>query len=256
MNRSLRFGVLILLTIYASTSLVACANNTLQMTDRDVLIPSVRVSLPVVPKPESGDQAEATWSGVTLDGEVSYLLTGEDRQTLPAAEQVSLDKVTVAGPATVKTRARALDVTATARTGLAIGDAFTLEPVVGIQVVNVDLELVSPTVQGTDVSTSGGIIVGDDGSGKFAAYQPVGALDGAWFKDGLQHTGVVEVHLVVNDHGPLIEGRSADMLSTYRGGCSSESIPAPMPHTARADGKPGPNQCRLVQFSIFTAAGS
>ena len=160
MNRFFRFGLLITLTIYASTSLVACANNTLQMTDRDVLIPSVRMSLPVVPKPETGEQAEATWSGVTLDGEVSYLLTGEDRQTVPAAEQVALDKVTVAGPATVKTRARALDVTATARTGLAVGDTFTLEPVAGIQVVNVELELVSPTGQGTDVSTSGGFIVG------------------------------------------------------------------------------------------------
>ena len=102
-----------------------------------------------------------------------------------------------------------------------------------------------------DVGYAGGIIVGGDGIGSFAAYQPVGALNGAWFNDGLQHTDGVEVHLVVNDHGPAIEGRTADMLSTYRGGCTNESIPAPMPTTARAQGTPGPNQCRLVQFSIF-----
>ena len=66
----------------------------------------------------------------------------------------------------------------------------------------------------------------------------------------------IEVHLVLNDHGPVIEGRTADMLSTYRGGCTTESIPAPMPASARASGTPGPNQCRLVQFSIFKPAGS
>ena len=102
----------------------------------------------------------------------------------------------------------------------------------------------------------GGIIVGSDGSGHFAAYQPVGALNGAWFKDGLQQTDEVEVHLVVNDHGPAIEGRVADMLSTYRGGCTTDSIPAPMPASARAQGTPGPNQCRLVQFSIFEPGDS
>ena len=107
-----------------------------------------------------------------------------------------------------------------------------------------------------DVGYAGGIIVGGDGSGSFAAYQPVGDLDGAWFKDGLKRTDDVEVHLVVNDHGPVIEDRVADMLSTYRGGCTNESIPAPMPASARAQGTPGPNQCRLVQFSIFEPDGN
>ncbi len=105
-----------------------------------------------------------------------------------------------------------------------------------------------------DVGYAGGIIVSGDGVGNFAAYQSVGALNGAWFKDGLQRTDDVEVHLVVNDHGPVIEGQAANMLSTYRGGCTNESIPAPMPASARAQGTPGPNQCRLVQFSIFEPA--
>ena len=30
--------------------------------------------------------------------------------------------------------------------------------------------------------------------------------------------------------------------------------PAPMPASARADGTPGPNACKLVQFSIFEPA--
>jgi hypothetical protein len=41
------------------------------------------------------------------------------------------------------------------------------------------------------------------------------------------------------------------MLNTYRGGCSDESLPPPFPDTAKSDGEPGPNTCRLVQFTVF-----
>lgn len=102
-----------------------------------------------------------------------------------------------------------------------------------------------------DVGYAGGIIPGENGMGSFAAFQPMGKLNGAWFSDGLKGTDNLEVHLVINDHGPAIDGMTGEMLSTYRAGCTDESIPAPMPATARADGTAGPNQCRLVQFSIF-----
>jgi hypothetical protein len=107
-----------------------------------------------------------------------------------------------------------------------------------------------------DVGYAGGMIVSENGAGNFTAYQPIGTLAGAWFADGLQSTDQVEIHLVVNDHGPVIEGQAADMLSTYRGGCTDASIPGPMPASARAQGMPGPNQCRLVQFSIFQPDGA
>ncbi|MCP4385287.1 MAG: hypothetical protein GY798_28400 [Hyphomicrobiales bacterium] len=103
----------------------------------------------------------------------------------------------------------------------------------------------------SDVGYAGGIIVGEDGTGSFAWYQQAGELDGPWFGYGLNDPTSAEVHLVINDHGPAIEGRVADMLSTYRDGCMDESIPGPMPATARAQGEPGPNQCRLVQFTVF-----
>ena len=102
-----------------------------------------------------------------------------------------------------------------------------------------------------DVGYAGGIIPGENGMGSFAAFQPMGKLNGSWFSDGLMGTDNLEVHLVINDHGPAIEGMTGEMLSTYRAGCTDESIPGPMPATARADGTAGPNQCRLVQFSIF-----
>ncbi|MGH1417722.1 MAG: hypothetical protein ACRBCJ_02580 [Hyphomicrobiaceae bacterium] len=106
-------------------------------------------------------------------------------------------------------------------------------------------------VVSSDVGYAGGIIAAKDGSGHFAAYQSTGKLSGAWFNNGLKSPTNAEVHLVVNDHGPLIANRTADMLSTYRGGCTDVSIPKPMPGTARADGTPGPNTCRLWQHAIF-----
>ena len=102
-----------------------------------------------------------------------------------------------------------------------------------------------------DVGYLDGILVGPEGTASFNGFQAVGPLQGAWFSDGLKGTDGVEVHLVVNDHGPMIEGIVGEMLTTYRAGCTDESIPKPMPASARRQGTPGPNACRLVQFSIF-----
>ena len=107
-----------------------------------------------------------------------------------------------------------------------------------------------------DVGWADGVIVGDDGQASFAFHQPEGALTGAWFGGGLETASEAEVHLVVNDHGPLIEGRERAMLTSYRDGCKDDSIPGPMPATARADGEAGPNVCRLVQTAIFKLPAS
>lgn len=103
----------------------------------------------------------------------------------------------------------------------------------------------------SDVGYAGGIIAGKGGSGQFSAYQAKGELSGPWFGNGLKAPDKAEVHLVINDHGSVIANRVADMLSTYRGGCTDVSIPKPMPSTARADGMPGPNICRLWQHAVF-----
>ncbi len=103
----------------------------------------------------------------------------------------------------------------------------------------------------SDVGYAGGVIVDENGDARFAYHQTEGALNGGWFGAGLKASDAAEVHLVVNDHGPVIEGRVDQMLATYRDGCTDESIPAPMPDTARAQGEAGPNQCRLMQFAVF-----
>ncbi|MEM1129001.1 MAG: hypothetical protein AAGH83_00615 [Pseudomonadota bacterium] len=103
-----------------------------------------------------------------------------------------------------------------------------------------------------DVGYAGGVIVGDDGTARFAWHQPEGDLTNAWFGRGMEQSHAAEIHVVVNDHGPLLEGRESEMLGSYRDGCKDDSIPGPMPATARADGEAGPNVCRLMQTAVFT----
>lgn len=103
----------------------------------------------------------------------------------------------------------------------------------------------------SDVAYAGGAIADAAGEVAFTHYQPLGQFQNGFFDNGLMRTDGIEIHLVLNDHGPLIEGRAFEMLTTYRGGCSEDSIPAAMPASARAQGDAGPNQCRLVQFAQF-----
>ncbi len=102
-----------------------------------------------------------------------------------------------------------------------------------------------------DVGYADGLIAGPDGNGQFTAFRPLGALPQAWLGTGFEDPWGSEIHLVINDHGPLIAGREAEMTGSYRGGCTDQSIPAIMPATARADGAAGPNACKLVQDVIF-----
>ena len=103
----------------------------------------------------------------------------------------------------------------------------------------------------SDAGFAGGVIAAKDGSASFAHFQPQGALVNGWFGAGLNDVSTSEIHLVVKDHGPLIEGRVADMLSTFRDACRTDSIPAAFPEIAFADGEEGPNTCALVQHTAF-----
>ncbi|HXF64683.1 MAG TPA: hypothetical protein VNK95_23845 [Caldilineaceae bacterium] len=94
-------------------------------------------------------------------------------------------------------------------------------------------------------------IIAETEEGFFAVHMPVGSLADGWFGNGFIHSQTAEIHLVINDHGPLIPEMASNMLNTYRGGCSDESLPPPFPDTAKADGEPGPNTCRLIQSAIF-----
>lgn len=109
------------------------------------------------------------------------------------------------------------------------------------------------TIVKSDVTYGGGVIVNAAGEASFSWHQTEGDFANGWFADGLIEADSAEIHLVINDHGPLLEGRAFDMLNSYRGGCTTESIPGPMPAIAHTKGEAGPNQCRLMQFAIFKA---
>jgi len=107
----------------------------------------------------------------------------------------------------------------------------------------------------SDVGYGDGLIAGEDGSGTFTTHREKGEIPQAWIGTGLLTPKTAEIHLVVHDHGPLIDGREAEMIGTFRGGCTEESLSKMAPDTARADGEPGPNTCKLVQDVIFMQSG-
>lgn len=102
-----------------------------------------------------------------------------------------------------------------------------------------------------EVTYAGGQIIGENGEASFSWQLPAGEAPNPWFGHGFTNPLGAEVHIVLNDHGPVIPEIRENMLSTYRGGCTDESLPAAFPATAKADGQPGPNTCRLFQVVIF-----
>ena len=107
-----------------------------------------------------------------------------------------------------------------------------------------------------DVGYAGGAFADADGKLKLSHFQANGALSHSWFGRGLTDNAAAEVHLIVQDHGPVIPGREAEMLGNYRGGCTDASIPGPMPDSARAMGNVGPYTCAMVQDVIFVAGAA
>ncbi|MEL7526253.1 MAG: hypothetical protein AAFN16_10810 [Pseudomonadota bacterium] len=106
---------------------------------------------------------------------------------------------------------------------------------------------------GTQIVYADGVVNAPDGSADFAAYLPAGSVSGGWYAQRFDRPETSEIHLVLNDHGPLLPDIAASMLTSYRGGCRDDSLPPPFPDTAKADGTAGPNACRLIQDAIFTA---
>jgi hypothetical protein len=104
-----------------------------------------------------------------------------------------------------------------------------------------------------DVTQADSILVGEAGEMEFAGFLAAGSIDAddAWFGNGFANPLSAEIHVTINDHGPLIPGMASTMLNTYRGGCQDEGLPGAFPPTAIGDGELGPNTCRLVQFAIF-----
>jgi len=102
-----------------------------------------------------------------------------------------------------------------------------------------------------EVTYADSILASEEGKMEFAAYLATGDVPEAWFGNGLTNPLGAEVQVIINDHGPFIPDIVDNMLNSYRGGCTDESLPPPFPDTAKSDGEPGPNTCKLIQFAVF-----
>jgi hypothetical protein len=104
----------------------------------------------------------------------------------------------------------------------------------------------------SQVTYGTGHVAGSGGIGGFGGHLAAGPLPAGWLPhQGLDDPLGAEIHLVLNDHGPKLADYMPGMIRTYRAGCTDESLPAIFPTSAKADGEPGPNTCRLWQVAVF-----
>lgn len=108
-------------------------------------------------------------------------------------------------------------------------------------------------VDGTksNLTSAGGMVANEHGIANFFSHLALGEVPNPWYSHDFIDPYGVEVHIVLHEHGPVIEGMEEEMTSTYRAGCTDESLPAIFPVTALTDGASGPNDCQHFQFAIF-----
>lgn len=144
-------------------------------------------------------------------------------------------------------------------TGLTPGNAYTL----WLVVVNNPMacavtpcaapDIINNAAADAQVRFAAGHVAGTAGRGTFAGALREGELTGWLPNRSFIDAATAEVHLVINDHGPMLPAFMPGMIRTYRAGCSDASpFPGVFPATALADGEAGPNTCRLYQAAIFT----
>ena len=97
----------------------------------------------------------------------------------------------------------------------------------------------------------GGTVVSKNGTVEVSAHLPAGKVPTNLFDTEFVSPETAEYHLVIHDHGPLIPELAADMLSSFRGGCTLKSVPPHYPESARSDGAGGPNTCVSRQVALF-----
>lgn len=113
-------------------------------------------------------------------------------------------------------------------------------------------EILQDPATDSQVAFGAGAVADADGKATFKGEAKTGPIPGGWLAGGeLKKPLTAQVQLVVNSHGPVIEGYMPDMVETYRAGCADAGLPEVFPATAKADGRPGPNTCQLYQVAVF-----
>lgn len=104
----------------------------------------------------------------------------------------------------------------------------------------------------SQVAFGDGALATDDGRATFEASFEAGSVPGGWYEGrGFTDPLGAEIHLTLNDHGPALDDYMPAMIETYRTGCTDDSLVEAFPDSAKTDGEPGPNTCRLWQSVIF-----
>ena len=111
--------------------------------------------------------------------------------------------------------------------------------------------MVDGTVSDSVVSLAASGVVGEDGTISLAGFLPIGDVEGNFFETTFHSPEQAEYHLPIHNHGPLDPSIADEMLSSFRAGCTDESIPAYYPQTALADGTKGNFACKTVQVVSF-----
>lgn len=108
----------------------------------------------------------------------------------------------------------------------------------------------SATVDSVVTFAAGGIVEAD-GTISLASLLPAGEVEGNFFPTTLHSPETAEIHVPIHNHGPVDPAILDEMLSTFRAGCTDESLPAYYPDIARASGTAGDFDCKVVQLAIF-----
>ena len=103
----------------------------------------------------------------------------------------------------------------------------------------------------TVASLAAGGVVAGDGTITLAGFLPAGEVEGNFFDTVLHSPETAEYHLPMHNHGPLDPDIAEEMLSSFRAGCSDESLPDYYPETALRDGVRGEFDCKTIQAAIF-----
>lgn len=103
----------------------------------------------------------------------------------------------------------------------------------------------------TVATLAAGGVVGEDGTISLAGFLPKGEVAGNFYDSTFHSPETAEYHLPMHNHGPLDPSIAEDMLTSFRAGCSDESLPSYYPETALSDGAMGSFNCKTVQAALF-----
>lgn len=94
-------------------------------------------------------------------------------------------------------------------------------------------------------------VVAEDGTISLASFLPKGEVEGNFFDTTFHSPEKAEFHLPIHNHGPLDPSIAEEMLTSFRAGCTDESLPKYYPQSALSDGVKGNFNCKTVQVAAF-----